>query len=258
MSLAWGLVLQGRWTSTEEHLGTAEGIYQDDDESGTSLLPSVVPFCLQQTCLASALQTVYQNRDSGVMRRWIPGSTTLQLLGLGEVTEPPEPLSLCSMAVACAVLTPEGDSANGVAQHLEGLRICHWETLSQTLLFRKGAAPTSALQQPGLPWESDCAWSQGQAFYAHFHICLSRRVLLPDPTRMDSKLTQSAFLVATAKGPHSKSTVVVPEKRMLKLWGWVLYVGPVICGWSEELRLELDWILSESRVWYALNVISED
>jgi hypothetical protein len=75
---------------------------------------------------------------------------------------------------------------------------------------------------------------------------------------MDSKLTQSAFLVATAKGPHSKSTVVVPEKRMLKLWGWVLYVGPVICGWSEELRLELDWILSESRVWYALNVISED
>lgn len=131
MNLAWGLVLQGRWTSTEEHLGTAEGIYQDDDESGTSLLPSVVPFCLQQTCLASALQTVYQNRDSGVMRRWIPGSTTLQLLGLGEVIEPPEPLSLCSTAVACAVLTPEGDSANGVAQHLEGLRICHWETLQE-------------------------------------------------------------------------------------------------------------------------------
>lgn len=107
MNLAWELILQGRWRSTGEHLGTAEEILQKDPYI-KSLMRLGSVSC-HQSCLASALQTVYQNRDSGVMHRWVPGCTTLQLLGLGEETEPPELLLLGSMAVTCAVLIPDGD-----------------------------------------------------------------------------------------------------------------------------------------------------
>lgn len=135
------------------------------------------------------------------------------------------------MTVVCAALTP-------VVVTRQMRWYSTWKGLGVTLTgssLARAAALTSALPPPpGLPWESGCAWSQGQALYP-----------LGLPTYH-------------SKGTTQQERCVVPGKRMLKPWGWILYVGPVLRGWSEELRLELGWILSESTVWHVLNVISED